>query len=93
MVLAFAALAAAVLTLPITWPLRYETAIYAARGVVAGIARDKLPYFAFSDTDPIYSLWLWSGRLVLSARLVAEMQGFSELHRPFYWSKHRNCSH
>ena len=52
--LAFAALAAAVLTLPITWSLRYERAIYTAREAIAGIVGDKLPYFAFSDSDPIY---------------------------------------
>ena len=52
--LAFAALAAAALTLPITWPLRYERAIYATREVVAGIVGNTLPYFAFSETDPIF---------------------------------------
>jgi hypothetical protein len=52
--LAFVVVAAAVLTLPITWPFRYEHSIYAAREVVAGIVGDALPYFAFSDTDPIY---------------------------------------
>ena len=52
--LALVALAAAVLVLPITWPFRYEAAIYAARDAVAQIVGNTLPYFAFSDTDPIY---------------------------------------
>lgn len=52
--LALVTLAAAVLVLPITWPFRYEAAIYAARDAVARIVGNTLPYFAFSDTDPIY---------------------------------------
>ena len=52
--LAFVTLAVAVLALPITWPFRYEGSIYAAREVVARIVGNTLPYFAFSDTDPIY---------------------------------------
>lgn len=52
--LAFIALATVVLALPITWSFRYERAIYAARDVIAKAARGRLPYFAFSETDPIY---------------------------------------
>jgi hypothetical protein len=52
--LVFVTLAVAVLALPITWPFRYEGSIYAARDAVARIVGNTLPYFAFSDTDPIY---------------------------------------
>ena len=52
--LAFVTLAVAVLALHITWPFRYEGSIYAAREVVARIVGKTLPYFVFSDTDPIY---------------------------------------
>ena len=52
--LAFVTVAVAVLALQITWPFRYEGSIYAAREVVARIVGKTLPYFVFSDTDPIY---------------------------------------
>lgn len=52
--LALVTLAAPVLVLPITWPFRYEAAIYSARDAVARIVGDTLPYFAFDDTDPLY---------------------------------------
>ena len=52
--LAFVAVAVAVLALQITWPFRYERSIYAAREVVERIVGNTLPYFVFSDTDPIY---------------------------------------
>ena len=52
--LAFVTAAVAVLALQITWPFRYEGSIYAAREVVARIVGKTLPYFVFSDTDPIY---------------------------------------
>ena len=52
--LTFVAIAVAVVALQITWPFRYEGSIYAARGAVARIVGNTLPYFVFSDTDSIY---------------------------------------
>jgi hypothetical protein len=46
--------AVAVLTLQIASPFKYEGSIYTAREVVARIVGNTFPYFAFSDTDPIY---------------------------------------
>ncbi len=50
----FSVLVAAMLVLPICWPFRYEPAIYAARDAVEKAVGDRLPQFAFSESDSIY---------------------------------------
>jgi hypothetical protein len=47
--------AAAVLLMPIAWTFADQGEIYRARDAVAKAAGDKLPYFAFSEADPIYA--------------------------------------
>lgn len=52
--LAFVALLAGVLILPITWAFAYEGSIYAARDLIVRSAGNRLPYLAYRETDPIY---------------------------------------
>jgi hypothetical protein len=52
--LAAVALVVVVVSLPITWPFSYVGEVYAARKAIADAVGDRLPYFAFSEKDPVY---------------------------------------